>query len=142
MADPFDFERFVQAQDPVMPQVLAELAAGRKRTHWMWFVFPQLAGLGHSPTARHYALPSVAAAEAFLAHAVLGPRLVRCTGLVNAVPQGSVHDIFGSPDDLKFRSSLTLFARAANTVPVFTHALLLHFRGSGDPSTLAKLAGP
>ena len=110
MPDPFNLDRFVQAQDPVLAQVRAELWAGHKRTHWMWFVFPQLAGLGRSDTARYYALASLEEARAYLAHPLLGPRLIECTNLVNAVEGRSAHQIFGSPDDLKFHSSMTLFA--------------------------------
>src|SRR4051794_34023027 len=107
-----DLDRFVAAQAPVYATVLAELRAGRKQSHWMWFVFPQLAGLGRSPTATFYGLPGLDEARAYLAHDVLGPRLVECTGLVNAVTGRSAHEIFGTPDDLKFRSCVTLFQRA------------------------------
>jgi uncharacterized protein (DUF1810 family) len=139
MADAFDLERFVLAQGPLMPQVLRELRAGEKRSHWMWFVFPQLAGLGHSPMAQRYAIASLAEAQAYLAHAVLGPRLVECTGLVNAVAGRSVHAIFGSPDDMKFRSSMTLFARAQPETAVFGQALAQYFDCAEDPRTVALL---
>ena len=132
-------DRFIQAQDPVMDQVEAELAAGQKRTHWMWFVFPQLAGLGHSPTARFYALASLAEAQAYLAHPVLGPRLRACTALVLAVPGRSAHAIFGSPDDLKFHSCMTLFAAAAPGPSLFADALDRFFDGAPDPRSLALL---
>jgi uncharacterized protein (DUF1810 family) len=142
MSDGFDFDRFAQAQDPVMGQVLRELGEGRKASHWMWFVFPQLAGLGHSALARHYAIGSLAEAKAYLAHPVLGRRLVECTGLVNRVEGCSVHGIFGSPDDLKFRSSMTLFASAQPGASVFRDALDKYFGGTPDPLTIDKLTRP
>ncbi len=139
MPDPFDLDRFVQAQDPVIAQARRELGEGRKRGHWMWFVFPQLRGLGRSDTARHYGIDSVAEAQAYLAHPVLGPRLVECTGLVNKVEGRSVHGMFGSPDDLKFRSSMTLFASADPGAPAFREALGKHFGGASDALTVEKL---
>jgi uncharacterized protein (DUF1810 family) len=139
MSDPFDLSRFVQAQAPVMARVTAELSAGRKRTHWMWFVFPQLAGLGFSAMAAKYALRSLDQARAYLAHPVLGPRLVDCTTLVLAASDRDAHAIFGSPDDLKFRSSMTLFARAAPQETVFGDALAKYFGGEGDSKTLSLL---
>ena len=142
MMDPFDLDRFVQAQDPVLAQVRSELGEGRKRSHWMWFVFPQLEGLGRSETARYYALPGLPAARAYLAHPVLGPRLVECTELVNRVEGRSVHQIFGSPDDLKFHSSMTLFAAADPEAPVFREALAKHFGGALDALTVEKLRHP
>ncbi len=135
MAEAFDLERFVQAQEPVMPQVLAELAAGRKRTHWMWFVFPQIAGLGRSAMAQRYALGSLDEARAYLAHPVLGPRLVRCVGLVNAVEGRTINAIFGSPDDLKFHSCMTLFALVQSEEAVFRQALAKYFGGKLDTAT-------
>ena len=137
----FDLDRFVRAQDPVMPAVRRELSAGRKRSHWMWFVFPQLAGLGHSGMARRYAIGSLAEARAFLAHPVLGARLSECAGLVNAVEGRSALEILGSPDDLKFRSSMTLFALAGPGTAVFGEALRRHFDGAADPATVGLLAG-
>ena len=139
MADSFDLDRFVTAQAPVIDRVMAELRAGQKRTHWMWFVFPQLAGLGHSDMARRYALASRAEAVAYLAHPVLGPRLVACTACVNAVGGRTANAIFGSPDDLKFRSSMTLFRRADPATPVFAACLDRYFGGEEDPRTLALL---
>jgi uncharacterized protein (DUF1810 family) len=130
-------ERFVEAQAPVIDQVRRELAAGRKRTHWMWFIFPQLAALGRSPTAQFYGLASLAEARDYLAHRVLGPRLVECTGLVNQVQGRTAHDIFGSPDDLKFRSCMTLFA-AIQPAP-FEDALRKFYGGAPDPLTLGLL---
>ena len=142
MSDAFSFDRFVQAQAPVMGQVLRELGDGRKASHWMWFVFPQLAGLGHSALARHYAIGSLAEARAYLSHSVLGPRLVECAGLVNQVENRSAHEIFGSPDDLKFRSSMTLFASAQPGASVFRAALDKYFGGTPDPLTIDKLSRP
>jgi len=141
MPDPFHLERFVEAQAPVMAQVRAELGSGRKRSHWMWFVFPQLRGLGHSAMAQHYGIVSLAEAQAYLAHPVLGPRLLECTGLVNAVQGRSAHDIFGTPDDLKFRSSMTLFASAQPGTEAFSAALEKHFGGVTDPRTAELLRG-
>ena len=152
MPDPFDLDRFVQAQEPVLAQVRLELGAGRKRTHWMWFVFPQVSGLGHSATARRYALGSLAEARAYLAHPVLGARLVECAELVNRVDGRSVHQIFGSPDDLKFHSSMTLFALAQPSLAqpslaqpgasAFRRALDKYFDGALDPLTTEKVLRP
>jgi uncharacterized protein (DUF1810 family) len=141
MDDPFDLERFVTAQDGVHDRALSELRAGCKRSHWMWFVFPQLAGLGSSPRARFYAIASLAEARAYLAHPVLGPRLVECVQAVNAAPGRSALDIFGHIDALKFRSSLTLFllAAAPDAKAPFQQALDRYFEGQGDPVTLEKL---
>ncbi|MEE7491895.1 DUF1810 domain-containing protein [Methylobacterium oryzae CBMB20] len=140
MTDIYDLGRFVTAQEGVYPRALAELQAGDKRSHWMWFIFPQIAGLGASPMARRYAIGSLAEAEAYAAHPVLGARLRACTAAVNAVAGRSAHAIFGAPDDLKFRSSMTLFARAAPGEPLFADALARYFDGAPDPRTLAKLA--
>ena len=137
--DPFDLQRFVAAQAPVLDAVRAELAAGRKRSHWMWFVFPQLRGLGSSTMAQHYGMASLDEARAYLAHPVLGPRLRECCALLLAVPGRSAHEILGSPDDLKFRSCLTLFAAAAPQEPVFAQALRRFYGGEPDPRTLALL---
>jgi uncharacterized protein (DUF1810 family) len=141
MADGFDLDRFVRAQEPVMDEVRAELKAGRKATHWMWFVFPQLAGLGSSHYAQLYAISSLDEAKAYLAHPVLGPRLVECTDLVNAAEGRTAHDIFGSPDDMKFHSSMTLFALAGLDEPAFGAALVKYFDGKRDSRTL-DLLGP
>ncbi len=138
VTDPFALQRFVDAQDRVYPQVCAELAAGEKRSHWMWFVFPQLRGLGRSATAQHYGIASMAEAQAYRAHPVLGPRLAQCTGLVLAVEGRSAQQIFGSPDDLKFRSCMTLFAQAGGE-PIFTRALEKYFGGRPDEATLRLL---
>jgi len=125
----------------VIKQVRAELRVGRKATHWMWFVFPQLAGLGFSQNAQFYAISSLDEAKAYLAHPVLGPRLVECTETVNRVEGRSAHDIFGSPDDMKFRSSMTLFSLAGPDEPAFGKALRKYFGGGKDGRTL-ELLGP
>jgi uncharacterized protein (DUF1810 family) len=140
MADPFDLQRFVDAQAPVYPRVLAELRRGRKQSHWMWFIFPQLAGLGRSPTARRFALRSREEAVAYLDHAVLGPRLRECTALVNAIEGQTILEIFGSPDDLKFCSSMTLFG-AVSSDPAFAAAIAKFYGGTPDRKTLALLDG-
>lgn len=132
-------DEFVAAQDPVFPAVLAELRAGRKRTHWMWFVFPQLAALGRSATAKLYGLGGLAEARAYFAHPVLGPRLVECTRLVNAVEGRTAHEIFGSPDDLKFHSCVTLFHHAAPTEEAFVEALRKYHGGVEDAATAQLL---
>ena len=138
-ADPFDLRRFVDAQDAVYPRVLAELRAGRKASHWMWFVFPQIAGLGHSAMAQRYAIASLDEARAYLAHPLLGARLHECTALVTAVAARTAHEIFGSPDDAKFRSCMTLFARAAADPAPFEATLVRFFGGVPDPATIASL---
>lgn len=139
MEDVYDLDRFVEAQAGVYPRVLAELLAGEKRSHWMWFIFPQIAGLGASAMAQRYAIGSLAEARAYLAHPILGERLRACTAAVNAVSGRSAHAIFGAPDDVKFRSSMTLFAAAAPDEPLFAEALATYFGGAPDPLTLAKL---
>ena len=136
-----DLQRFVQAQEARMDDVLAELAAGRKRTHWIWFVFPQLRGLGHSQMAWHFGLQSRDEAAAYLAHPLLGPRLRECVELVLAVDGRSAHDIFGSPDDLKLCSCLTLFREIDGAGGVFGKALDKYFDGQPDAATLQLLAG-
>jgi uncharacterized protein (DUF1810 family) len=137
--DLYDLQRFVDAQDPVLDRVRAELGRGRKMSHWMWFVFPQLAGLGSSPTAREYAISSLDEARAYLGHPVLGPRLVECAELVAAIEGRSAAQVFGYPDDVKLRSSMTLFARAAPDTPVFAEVLDRFFDGEPDPGTLERL---
>lgn len=139
MDDPHDLERFRGAQAPVFDAVLAELTAGRKRSHWMWFVFPQVAGLGSSAMARRYAIGTLAEAEAYLADPVLGGRLRRCTDLVLAIEGRSLIAILGSPDDVKFRSSMTLFGRAAPGEARFRAALDRYCDGEDDPATLDRL---
>ena len=139
MTAPFDLERFLGAQDPVYPDVLAELARGRKQSHWMWFVFPQIAGLGFSAMSQRYAIGSRTEAEAYLAHPVLGPRLIECTRLVLAVDGRTINAILGAPDDAKFRSSMTLFG-AVSDEPVFDEALARYFGGERDGATLEILS--
>jgi uncharacterized protein (DUF1810 family) len=138
MTDPFDLQRFVEAQRSVYAEVCAELAAGRKQSHWMWFVFPQLKGLGASSMAQHYGIGSKAEAQAYWAHPVLGARLKQCTELVLAVEGRSAHELFGPPDDLKFRSCMTLFAQATGE-PLFARALEKYFDGQLDDATLRLL---
>lgn len=137
--DPYNLQRFVEAQDPVFQRVCSELRSGSKRSHWMWFIFPQIRGLGQSAVSVKYSISSLAEAEAYLTHSVLGPRLRECTRLVNHVDGRSVEDIFGYPDDLKFHSSITLFARATPDNQVFMDALQKYFRGEFDQLTLDRL---
>jgi uncharacterized protein (DUF1810 family) len=139
VSDPHDLRRFVEAQRTTYDQALAELRQGRKTSHWMWFIFPQIAGLGFSPMAQLYAIVSLEEARAYLEHSSLGPRLCACVEAVNRVAGRSALEVFGQPDDLKFRSSLTLFAHAAPDNPIFTEALAKYFDGLADPLTLAKL---
>jgi len=138
MDDPFELQRFVGAQQGVYEQACAELAAGQKRSHWMWFLFPQLKGLGRSATAQHYGIASLAEAQAYWAHPLLGARLKQCTELVLAVEGRRAHEIFGAPDDLKFRSCMTLFAQATGE-PIFTRALFKYFGGEADERTIELL---
>jgi uncharacterized protein (DUF1810 family) len=138
-ADPFDLRRFVDAQAPVIEDALSELRAGRKRTHWMWFVFPQIEGLGFSTMAKRYAIRSPAEARAYLNHPVLGDRLRECVRLVVATSR-PIAEVFSHPDDQKFRSCVTLFAAAAPDEAVFSEALLACSDGRADSSTLEKLA--
>jgi uncharacterized protein (DUF1810 family) len=135
--DPHNLRRFLDAQAGVIDAVRAELRAGQKRSHWMWFIFPQVAGLGHSDMARRYAISSLAEAQAYLAHPVLGARLRNCVQLVNQTEAHSIEEIFGSPDDLKFRSSMTLFAVVDADGGVFDAALKKYFGGKPDDQTLA-----
>jgi uncharacterized protein (DUF1810 family) len=138
-ADPFDLRRFVDAQDRVYDTVLAELRNGAKRSHWIWFVFPQLQGLGHSATAQHYGIASLEEARAYLAHPVLGPRLRECTRLVAATDGRSVDEIFGWPDNLKVRSSMTLFSHATDDNAEFRAVLDKFYAGEDDPATVERL---
>ena len=131
--------RFLSAQAPVIEQVRTELRAGEKRSHWMWFVFPQIAGLGHSDMARRYAIASLEEARAYAAHEILGPRLRECAALAVAVEGRSIGEIFGPPDDLKFHSSMTLFTRAAPQEPVFKDALRKYFGGEEDRATVERI---
>ena len=139
-SDPFNLARFVSAQEKVYPTVLAELRNGEKRTHWMWYIFPQIAGLGHSPTAQYYAIQSRAEAEHYLAHPILGPRLRECTAAVLATTGRTAWEIFGSPDDLKLRSCMTLFAAVAEPDSSFAQVLDAYFQGEADQQTLRRLA--
>jgi uncharacterized protein (DUF1810 family) len=142
-ADPFDLQRFVDAQDGVYATALAELRAGRKRSHWIWFVFPQLQGLGRSPTAIRYGITSLAEARAYLDHDVLGPRLRECTRVVVGIEGSSADDIFGWPDNLKMCSSMTLFARAADDPDLqadFRAVLDRFYGGVEDALTVQQLA--
>jgi uncharacterized protein (DUF1810 family) len=136
--DPFDLARFVTAQAPVIEAVRGELRRGRKTNHWMWFIFPQIAGLGSSYMSRRFAISSLDEARAYVAHPLLGPRLAECAELVLAVKDRSVHDIFASPDDMTFHSSMTLFAEASRR-DVFRQALEKYFDGDPDPETLDRL---
>jgi len=138
-SDPYNLQRFVDAQERVYPQVVSELRAGRKRSHWIWFIFPQITGLGFSPTSQHYAIRSLEEAQAYLQHPVLGPRLRECTQLVVDVIDRSIDDILGYPDDLKFRSSMTLFSQAAVNEPLFHAALEKYFAGKPDSLTQERL---
>ena len=139
MPDPFNLNRFIKAQDPVYARVSSELRTGRKTSHWMWFVFPQVKGLGFSPMAMKFAITSLDEARAYLDHPVLGPRLVECTRLVCEVKGKTIHEIFGSPDDMKFRSCMTLFSRAADGPGVFGEALKRFFDGEPDTLTLERI---
>lgn len=138
-SDPYDLQRFIEAQKPVIEAVKKELRSGRKRTHWMWFVFPQMEGLGSSQKSRRYAISSRAEAQAYLAHPILGPRLRECTELVNSIEGRSANDVFGSPDDLKFRSSMTLFEAVADDPTPFRRALERYYDGEPDSKTLELL---
>jgi uncharacterized protein (DUF1810 family) len=137
--DPYNLQRFVDAQNALFEQVCAELREGRKQGHWMWFVFPQLRGLGHSEMAVHFAITCRQEAEMYLQHPVLGPRIRECTRLVNLVEGRSITQIFGYPDDLKFRSSMTLFAAATSENKIFNHALQKYFSGEPDRLTIGRL---
>jgi uncharacterized protein (DUF1810 family) len=136
----FDAQRFLDAQEPVIDTALSELRLGKKQGHWMWFIFPQLRGLGHSPTAQFYGLADLAEAQAYLHHAVLGTRLHECTMAVMGAPAHILQQLFGPPDDLKFRSSMTLFERAGgDATPLFAQALERWCGGERDERTLALL---
>ena len=139
MQGSYDLERFVEAQADCYQQVTCELRAGRKSSHWMWFIFPQIAGLGHSETAGRYAISSLAEAAAYLRHPVLGPRLRECAQLVVEVKGRSIDQILGYPDNLKFRSSMTLFAKAGPDEEVFRNVLQKYFDGVEDALTLERL---
>jgi uncharacterized protein (DUF1810 family) len=138
--DPFDLQRFIDAQAGIYSRVRTELAAGEKASHWMWFIFPQLAALGRSATAKRYGIGSLDEARAYLAHPVLGARLKECAALLLAVQGRTAHEIMGSPDDLKLRSSMTLFAQAGPDSPEFAQMLRKFFDGLGDELTLELLS--
>ncbi len=137
----YDLDRFVRAQERTIAAVLAELERGRKTTHWMWFVFPQVAGLGSSPTAHDYAIRSAEEAREYVVHPVLGPRLIACSELLLQHEARSATDILGTPDDLKLRSSMTLFASCAPDVPIFGRVLHRYYDGEPDTATLDILRG-
>lgn len=139
MGDPHDLNRFVEAQHDTYDQAVRELADGRKTSHWMWFVFPQLRSLGHSAMATRFGIASLDEARAYLAHPLLGPRLEECTDLVLRIDGRSINVIFGSPDDMKFRSCMTLFDVAAPQSAIFAQALRKYFGGTADARTLELL---
>jgi uncharacterized protein (DUF1810 family) len=138
-SDPYDLNRFVQAQNAIYDEALGEIKRGRKTSHWMWYIFPQLAGLGFSAISRQYSIKSVAEAEAYLAHPILGPRLKECAEAVLCVEGRSAHEIFGSPDDMKLRSCATLFARVSPPGSVFQRVLDEYFQDKPDRKTLDLL---
>ncbi|HEX3756905.1 MAG TPA: DUF1810 domain-containing protein [Rhizomicrobium sp.] len=140
MNEKFDLGRFVTAQEPLIGRALQELWRGRKQTHWMWFVFPQIAGLGFSTMSHRYAISGLEEARAYLDHSILGPRLRECTQAVLDVKGRSAHDIFGPPDDMKFHSSMTLFSEAAPSESLFASALKKYFDGEEDAPTLTTLS--
>ncbi len=142
MDDPFNLQRFVDAQRGEIDDVRAELTRGRKDSHWMWFVFPQVRGLGQSWMANHYGISGRAEAEAYLDHLTLGPRLIECTELVNRIEGKTVEEIFGEIDSMKFRSSMTLFSLIAADTNTFGDALQKYFRGHPDPRTIELLGKP
>ncbi len=139
MNDPYDLQRFVRAQDVNFAAARDELRRGRKTSHWIWYVFPQIEGLGHSPTSQRFAIKSKAEALTYLAHPVLGPRLIECTEIVNGLRNRTVGEIFGSPDDMKFRSSMTLFHAVSADRSPFNDALIKYFAGEPDPLTLERM---
>jgi uncharacterized protein (DUF1810 family) len=139
MSDPYNLQRFVDAQKDVFETVCTELSAGRKRSHWMWFIFPQLKALGHSPTAQFYGISGAEEAQAYLHHPLLGQRLRHCTQLLLATPDRSILQILGSPDDLKFRSCMTLFAHITKDNQLFVDAVKRYYGGKFDDRTLEQL---
>jgi uncharacterized protein (DUF1810 family) len=139
--DPFDLERFVRAQDGDYQRALAEITSGRKRSHWMWYIFPQFAGLGQSPTSQRYAIGSLAEARAYLAHPILGSRLIACAEAALTVSDRSAHEIFGSPDDMKLKSSATLFTLVSADESVFHRILKKYFDDAPDKATLELVRG-
>ena len=141
MTDPFNLERFVEAQNPVYDHALLELQRGQKTGHWMWFIFPQMQGLGHSTMAEKYGISSLKEAQAYLAHPILGPRLVECTDLMLQISGKTLAEILGYPDNFKFKSCMTLFSRANTRQEIFQKALRKFCGGEEDAKTLEKL-GP
>ncbi|MEE4341194.1 DUF1810 domain-containing protein [Pseudomonas alliivorans] len=141
MNDVYNLQRFVEAQQPVLTQVLAELEAGKKRSHWMWFVFPQIRGLGRSEMAQRYAISSLDEARSYLLHPVLGPRLEQCAHLIAPQVERTARQIFNSPDDMKLHSSMTLFKLAAPDRPVFQEVLDTFFDGEPDAMTVKLVRG-
>lgn len=139
MDDPYNLQRFIIAQQPVIENVLAELQAGRKQSHWMWFIFPQVKGLGHSDMARKFAISSLEEAAAYLQHPILGKRLRECSRLVAAIEGRTIEQIFGYPDDMKFQSSMTLFSEATEDNEIFLQCLRKYFAGKIDSHTFAQL---
>jgi len=139
MAHDYNLQRFIDAQQPVIDSVIAELKRGRKHGHWIWFIFPQLKGLGHSANSEFYGITSVEEAVVYLQHPTLGPRLIECTQLVNAIERRSAEDIFGEIDAMKFRSSMTLFAQAARDNSIFIEAMNKYFAGEFDALTANRL---
>jgi uncharacterized protein (DUF1810 family) len=141
VADPYDLERFVTTQDAggAYDQVTVELHAGQKVSHWMWFIFPQIAGLGHSDTSQKYAISSIDEARAYLAHPVLGPRLIECAGIVATLDDRTAEEIFGTIDAQKLRSSMTLFHHAAPDEPSFSQVLNMYFDGLEDEATTRRI---
>jgi uncharacterized protein (DUF1810 family) len=139
MNDPHNLQRFLDAQEAVFDTACAELQRGHKTTHWIWFIFPQIAGLGHSTTSRKFAIANLDEAKAYVKHPILGERLRRCTAIVNALQGRSASQVFGYPDDMKFQSSMTLFARAAPDDEVFEQALQKYFAAEPDRQTLDRL---
>jgi uncharacterized protein (DUF1810 family) len=139
MNDPYNLQRFVDAQSGCFEQACEELTQGRKSSHWMWFIFPQIKGLGHSEMSATFGISSKDEAQAYLSHPILGPRLRKCVQLVNRINARSLKEIFGSPDDLKFRSSMTLFAHIAEDPKIFSDALNKYCGGESDPATLERL---
>jgi uncharacterized protein (DUF1810 family) len=139
MNDPFNLQRFLDAQSPLYEEVLSELRQQRKTGHWMWFIFPQIQGLGLSPMSQRFAIASLPEAIAYLDHPILGPRLIECTQLLLAARDQPIRQILGTPDDMKFRSSMTLFAQANPTHRIFADAIAAHFNGNPDDLTLSIL---
>jgi uncharacterized protein (DUF1810 family) len=142
MADPYNLQRFVDAQERIHEQVCAELRRGRKTSHWIWFIFPQIQGLGSSELAQRFAISSLAEAKAYFENPILGPRLLECTRLVNLIQGCMIEQIFGYPDNLKFHSCMTLFAHATPDNVMFLYALRKYYGGEFDAATLARINVP